>query len=69
MKKSKDWLIPRNWSFANYHMKQAVHDLACLQGNLKPSYPEGELAKLLDLIWLQNDYELPITYRQNGSFY
>ena len=42
-------------------MEQAVDDLTYLQDNLEPSYPEGGLVKILDLLSLQNDYELPIT--------
>ena len=61
MEKSKEWLTSRNWSFVNYRMEQAVDDLTYLQDNLEPSYPEGGLVKILDLLSLQNDYELPIT--------
>ena len=61
MKKSKEWLISRNWSFASYHMEQAVDNLTYLQDNLELSHSEGGLVKFLDLLWLQNNYELPIT--------
>ena len=55
MEKSKEWLISRNWSFANYHMKQTRDDLTRLQNNLKPSYPEEELVYFPDLLWIQNN--------------
>ena len=61
MEKSKEWLISRNWSFVNYHMKEVVDDLTDLQDSLKPSYHKEELVKFLDLVLLQNNYELPIT--------
>ena len=70
MEKIKGWLVSRDWSFARYHMRQTGENLTRLQYNLKPSYLEGEMGNVLDLLWIRTTMTCPsqqnrASYRQN----
>ena len=50
-----------DWKKLRLKLRFMIRTLVKVRYRLKPTYPEGHLVRVVDLFWLNNNYDMPIT--------
>ena len=57
----KEWLTVYDWKKVRLKLIFVIRTLLKVRYRLKPTYPEGDLVRVVELFWLNDYYDMPIT--------
>ena len=58
IRESKEWLTAYDWKRVCPKLGFMIRTLLKVRYRLKPSYPEGDLVRVDEVFWLNNNYEM-----------
>ena len=61
IRKIKEWLTGYDWKKVRLKLRFVIRTLLKVRYRLKPTYPEGDLVRVVELFWLNDYYDMPIT--------